>query len=445
MNSKNTFSIIFIVLGLCALAYGALIGVLSSIVYISPDFLKDIIPFNQLRPMHTTTVVSWIVLTATGGIYYYLTQVEKLRLFNPLLGKIHLFLFILTAIGIYYSFVSGKMGGREYFEFLPILTIPILIGWFLFAFNYFKTMLQQVSNWPVYYWMWGTGMVFMTYHLSEAHFWIFSSIRGDFIKDLSVQWKSYGSFVGSWNLLVYGTAIYLMAKIKNDDNVGRGKESFFFYFLGLTNLMFNWAHHTYIIPNQPWIRIVAYVISMTEWIIFIHMVYNWSKSLTKKEKKDNRLAYRFLMASDIWVFLNLTLALFMSIPTFNYFMHGTHITVAHSMGTTIGINTSILLASVSFIVSNLTKDGSFDQNKTVRVGYYLFNGSLLLFWLVLIGGGIFKAIWMADTTSSSFGAMQEASRPIFIAFIIAGSILFTALLMIISPMLKAIIPFVKNN
>lgn len=442
---RQNFSIIFVVLGLLALLLGAFIGVLSSFIYVYPDFLKSIIPFNQLRPMHTTTVVSWIILTATGGLYFYISKIENIKLYAPKLGVLHLVIFIVTGIGIYYSLISGKMGGREYLEYFPILTIPILFGWVLFGINYFKSMIGQVKNWPVHYWMWGTGIIFMIYHLSEAHFWIFSAIRSDFIKDISIQWKSYGSFVGSWNLLIYGTAIYLMAKIKGDGQVGRGKISFFFYFLGLTNLMFGWAHHTYIIPSQPWIRYVAYAVSMTEWIIFIHIVNNWRKSLSTEKKKINLLAYRFLMAADLWVFLNLILALLMSIPVLNYYMHGTHITVAHSMGTTIGINTSILLASVSFMVSKLIKKRKLEQNKIVTIGFYTFNTSLLFFWIILIIGGIYKAVWMSNPVHGSFGDLQDASSSIFMVFIIFGCILFTSLLMIVSPILGHLFPFILQK
>ena len=451
LNTKNkimktNFSLWFIILGICALLFAALIGLLSSIVYIYPEFLKSILPFNQLRPLHTTSAVSWIILTATGGLYFYISKIEKIKLFSVHFGKLHLALFIVTGIGILYSLFSGKMGGREYLEFFPLLTIPILIGWILFGLNYFLSLIKTVKNWPVYYWMWGTGLIFMVYHLSEAHFWIFNEIRGDFIKDLTIQWKSYGSFVGSWNLLVYGTVIYLMSKIKGDDSIGRGKTAFFFYFLGLTNLMFGWAHHTYIIPTQPWIRYLAYAVSMTEWIIFIHIVYNWSKSISKEKKKFNFLTYKFIIASEIWVFLNLTLALFMSIPTFNYFMHGTHITVGHSMGTTIGINTTILFASISYIISKLYNTNPLNNNKIVKIGFYIFNISLLLFWLVLIIGGIYKAIWMTDIENNNFSNLQESSNFIYNLFSISGGILFTSLLMITIPMLKKLTFYsLKNN
>lgn len=433
MNKK--FSLVFIWIGLIALGLGAFFGVLSSLVYLVPDFVKEYIGFNQLRPLHITTVISWIILTATGGIYYYLTYEEKLNLYSWKLGRIHLVIFCITGIGIYLSFFTSNMGGREYLTYHPMLTIPILLGWVLFGINYFKTLIPNVKNWPVYYWMWGVGIVFMIYHLSEAHFWVLDYFRENFIRDITVQWKSYGSFVGSWNMLVYGTAIYVMSKIKNDENVARGKKSFFFFFLGLTNLMFGWAHHTYIIPTLPWVRYVAYVISMTEWIIFISMIYNWSKSLPIKTKLEHSLAYKFLINADIWVFINLFLALLMSIPSLNYFTHGTHITVAHSMGTTIGINTSILFASVSFVLSRLGQKNMF-KKKSIKYGYYIFNGSLLIFWISLIFVGIYKGYWMYSAGIKSFGKLQAGSNVYYIGFVCAGIFLFTGLLLLIIPMVR---------
>ena len=434
---KPFFSKYFLILGLGALFVGAFAGLLIAIVYLDPDFFKSILPFNRLRPLHTTLAVCWIILTATGGIYYYLTQIERIPLAMPRLGQWHFWLFGLTGIGILYSLLGGPMGGREYLAYFPILTIPILLGWILFGLNYFRTMFQTVKQWPVYYWMWGTGIVFMIYHLSEAHFWIFSGIREDFVKDITIQWKSYGSFVGSWNMLVYGTSIYLMAKIKGDTNTGRGKLSFFFYFLGLTNLMFGWAHHTYIIPTQPWIRVVAYAVSMTEWIILFYIIYTWAKSLSQAKKRDNRMAYRFLMASEFWVFLNIILALLMSIPALNYYSHGTHITVAHSMGTTIGINTTILLASVSFIAARLSNNTPPDRFN--RFVFYAFNISLLVFWLVLITAGVYKAGWQLDHPGLSLSRFYNDAWSLFLVFVISGGALCLSLGFLAASLMKRLV------
>ncbi len=441
---KNKTALLFLIVGLLALLLGVFFGLLASLQYIIPDFLKEFIPFNKMRPFHVTTVISWIVLCATGSIYFFITDVERFKLFSIKLSKIHFIIFVLTAIGIYISFLSGKMGGREYLAYTPILTIPILVGWILFGVNYFQTIVKNVKKWPVYYWMWGTGIVFMVYHLCEAHFWLIPSFREHFIIDISVQWKSYGSFIGSWNMLVYGTAIYLMSKVKNDIALVNGKKVFFFYFLGLINLMFAWAHHTYIIPMQPWIRYVAYGISMTEWVILAHIIYIWLKSLSAEDKKQYCMVYKFLKAADFWVFINLILALLFSIPAINFFTHGTHITVAHSMGTTIGINTTILLASVFFIVQKVLPNFNIKTVFIIR-SYYLFNGSLFFFFCTLLYAGVKRSNWMYFTKDVHFSEMQDGLYVTYITFFVFGMGLAISIVLLGTVLIKALIKGLKKG
>ncbi len=440
--SKNKFSLQFILLSLFALVIGSFFGVLAGFQYIIPDFLKELLPFTKMRPFHDSSVISWIILAATGSIYFALSNIEGLHIFSPKLTKIHFYLFLILGLLIFISIGTGYMGGREYLAFMPVLIFPILFGWILFGYNYFKTVLSQVKNWPVYYWMWGTGIVFMIFHLAEAHFWFSPYFRENFVRDLTVQWKSYGSFVGSWNQLVYGLSIYIMAKIKNDDSVGRGKLPFFFYFLGLTNLMFGWAHHTYIIPTEPWIRYVAYGISMTEWVILGYMIYSWRKSLSEEKKANNTMAYRFLMAADFWIFINLILALLISIPIINFFTHGTHITVAHSMGTTIGINTTILLSSLFYIAARI--DTGFKDNiKQLLSGFYIFNGSLLVFFGALIAAGLKRSEWIYFSKNTPFAEMKINLANNYFVFLIAGIVMFISILMLAIPLFKVFLKAYK--
>ncbi len=438
MNKQTALG--FIILALFALLFGCLIGLLSGMQYLSPTFLKEVLPFNQLREIHVTSMVSWIVLCATGGIYYYITVELGNKLYSSKLSSFHLILFAITGLGIYISFFTGKMGGREYLTFLPILIIPVLLGWVLFGINYFKTLMAQVAGWPVYMWMWGTGIVFMVFHLSESYFWLFDYFRVDYIRDLSVQWKSYGSFTGSWNLLVYGTALFLMTRIKEDANIARSKMAFFFYFLGLANLMFGWAHHIYPVPGMSWIRILGYVTSMTEWVVLAYLLTQWIMSLSKTEKKNHALAYRMLKRTDIWVLINVLIALLISIPAINHFTHGTHITVAHSMGTTIGINTTILLASVMFLLSRVLEKGiPQKKSKIIAIGNTIFNISLIIFLTSLITAGIIKGQWMYNEPESTYSDMMEQIMPYLYIFIISGFGLFVSLILIVIPLLKLLL------
>jgi nitric oxide reductase subunit B len=437
MKKRINYSVGFMSLGVIALLATILFGLLSSIVYVYPEFLKEVLPFNQVRPLHVTNALAWIVLTATGGLYYYLQQEVKWEWKYPRLIAIHFWIFTCTGVIIWVSYFAGQMGGREYLVFAPILMLPVLLGWVLFGVNYYSSILGKIKNWPVYYWMWLIGIGFMIYHLCEANFWMLSHFRTNYILDKTVQWKSYGSFVGSWNMLVYGTAIYLMTKIKGDANTAYGKKVFFFFFLGLANLMFGWAHHTYTLPTLPWVRYGAYMISMTEWILFANIIYTWSKSLNPEQKKEKPWAYKFLIAADVWVFLNLFLALLMSIPAINFFTHGTHVTLAHSMGTTIGINTSILLASLCFVIQK--KGKSKELRRSFTIGYYIFHCALFAFWMALILAGWYKATWQHSSSEMSFGEMQTASNPFFVLFVLNGALMSVGLVMILSPILKRLL------
>ena len=428
----DKYPLYFIYIGLISLLFGLLCGLLAGFQYITPSFIKEILPFNALRPLHTLFVVSWILLSAIGGIYYYIKPK------NQNLVRIHFWLFIITGIGIIVSYLTKNFAGKEYLEFPSYFYFPIVVGWILFGINYYKTMLPSFKNWPVYYWMWATGIVFMIYHFTEAHLWLLPYFRDHFIQNISLQWKSGGSYVGSWNMLVYGTSLFVMSKISNDDSYAKSKKAFFFYFLGLTNLMFGWAHHIYIIPTAPWIRYLAYAISMTEWIILFSIIYDWKKSLSAEKKIEYSIAYKLMLLADFWVFLNIILALLISIPAINLFTHGTHITVAHSMGTTIGINTLILLSSIAFIIESENKFILLFE-KRIAMGIKIFNFSFLLFWASLLIMGIKKGYWTFFSKNESFSQLQDALHWIYILFVIFGLGIIVGLSIIIFTFIKNIV------
>ncbi len=434
----DKYPLYFIYIGLISLLFGLLCGLLAGFQYITPSFIKEILPFNALRPLHTLFVVSWILLSAIGGIYYYIKPK------NQNLVRIHFWLFIITGIGIIVSYLTKNFAGKEYLEFPSYFYFPIVLGWILFGINYYKTMLPSFKNWPVYYWMWATGIVFMIYHFTEAHLWLLPYFRDHFIQNISLQWKSGGSYVGSWNMLVYGTSLFVMSKISNDDSYAKSKKAFFFYFLGLTNLMFGWAHHIYIIPTAPWIRYLAYAISMTEWIILFSIIYDWKKNLSKEKQTKFLLAYRLMILADFWVFLNIILALLISIPSINLFTHGTHITVAHSMGTTIGINTLILLSSIAFIIDSENKF-TLVSEKRIAFGIKIFNFSFLIFWASLLIMGIKKGYWNFFSKNESFSQLQDSLHWIYVLFVIFGLGIFIGLYIIVFEYLKNIKSISKNN
>ncbi len=422
MNS--TKGTVFFITALLMLLAGMFFGLIAGMEYIFPAFLKESLGFSALRPMHVTSVMIWIILGATGCVYAGMDHLRPGFLSDRAL-KLQWTLWIIAIAGIFYSYFQGDFGGREYWEFNPKWSLPIALAWILFIFNFFKTM-RGYKNWPVYVWMWMTGIVFFLFTFIENYLWVLPFFRDRMIADMTIQWKVNGSLVGSWNQLLYGTVFYLMDRIDKTGETGRSRIAFTMYFLGLFNLMFNWGHHVYTLPGIAYVRYIGYAVSMTEWIFFIRIIYQWNKNVSQANRLYHYFPYRFILAADIWVLINMGQAILMSIPAFNLFTHGTHVTVAHAMGTTIGINSMILMAAGFELFAG--KCASFSSgNKLLNRSFWTAQVSLLVFWLSLNTTGILKGLWQVSERSTGYSQMMKSLTPCFVSLLISGICLMVSL------------------
>lgn len=415
---KN-FGIWLIRIALVLFVLGLFFGHFASESYRITQPKSGVMGFLSLRPLHVSSAYLGIITAGLGFVTLIIAKMKTTR-FGTFLQYLHFSLWIIALLGIFYSYFTGNFGGREYWEFNPVWALPIFISFIVFLVFY----LHQIGfsiKWPVYYWMWLTGIIFFIFTFIENYLWIFPYFRQHFITDMTIQWKVNGSLVGAINQIIYGVAFYLMEKISGDEKSSYQKLSFAMYFLGMFNLMFNWGHHIYLLPTEKYIHYIAYAVSMTEWIILIRIFYKWSQQIKENKQFYYFFPYRFLMASDYWVTINLTLALFMSIPAINLYTHGTHITVAHAMGTTIGINTMIILAGVFYFIKPTFNSAKWRLYGSIS--FWIVQVTLLLFLISLIGMGVQRAIWQAGLTSESFSKMSSSSGNWVLLFIILGTIL----------------------
>ncbi len=418
------------------LLFGLLLGVISGFQYILPAFLKEQLAFQKTRPLHVYLVIAWLFTAAQAGVYYYLPTVANRPLYWQRGVWLHFILQAAVSVVIISCFFMGYFGGREYLEFPPWLGVFVMLPWIPFTLNFFLTLKPDYKNAPVYIWSWSTGIIFFFITLSESYLWLFDSFRNNIIRDVTIQWKALGSMVGSWNMLIYGTGMYIMEKMSGDTRACRSPLAFFFYFLGLTNLLFNWGHHTYIVPAAPWIKTVAYIVSMTELLILAHIIFQWRKTMTSARKTYHSIPYRLLSFADAWILLNLSLAIAISVPAWNFYTHGTHITVAHAMGSTIGINTMLLLASVFYIIQKEKPGLSEKKKKVTGYGILITNISLLVFWVSLLGSGVTKI--SGKLNNEIFYTIMKKSQPWFNLFAYSGIVVLLGLVILLTVAISVI-------
>jgi nitric oxide reductase subunit B len=122
------------------------------------------------------------------------------------------------------------------------------------------------------------------------------------------------------------------------------------------------------------------------------------------------------------------------VPAWNYYTHGTHITVAHAMGATIGINTMLLFASVFYIIQSGNSELPSGRIKLAGSGILIANISLLIFWIAMLGSGIAKI--MSKQNSDPFSSMMEKIQPWFKVFTYSGTFVFVGLFIMIIATLR---------
>ncbi|RYY99585.1 MAG: cbb3-type cytochrome c oxidase subunit I [Chitinophagaceae bacterium] len=424
----------FLALAMAYLLLGLLFGSLGSLQYVLPAFLKESFGFQKTRPLHVYLATSWIFTAAQGLLYFYLPRAAGRPLRWPRAGWLHWWLQLGTSVLVIGCFFAGRFGGREYLEFPPVVGLLIGLSWLPLAANFFATLRPDFRTAPVFHWSWTVGILFFFITLSESYLWLLDAFFDNPVRDTTVQWKALGSMVGSWNMLIYGSTMFLMQRLRGDTRIGQAPESFFFFFLGFTNLLFNWGHHTYIVPAAPWVRDVSYVISMTELLLLAQLLWKFRRTMRGLRTDYNALPLRLLAYADLWILLNLAVAIALSVPALNAYTHGTHLTVAHAMGATIGINSMLLLASVCYIAQRVAPRAFARARRGIGRAVNLSNGALLVFWTSLVGAGLVKI--SAALGNEPFARMMQASAPVFRLFAASGLLLLCGFVWLLLPLFR---------
>jgi len=80
--------------------YGALVlfiaqvafGVLAGTIYVLPNTLSELLPFNIVRMIHTNALVVWLLMGFMGSTYYLLPEETETELYSTKLAVIQFWL-----------------------------------------------------------------------------------------------------------------------------------------------------------------------------------------------------------------------------------------------------------------------------------------------------------------------------------------------------------------
>ena len=440
-------TIMFIRGGLIAIAVtliGGILAALYSVPALAPGFQSVGLDLRQLRPIHTAFASAWIFLGGVAVVHRWLqdhsggvTWGDRWRL------RVQVLAWAAAGIGILLTLSLGVGSGREYVGFHPMFSVLILVGWLCYLWNFFRIAGPNFFQRPVYITMWGVGMLFFVVTFIEQHLYLIPSFFANPVQDLQVQWKATGTLVGSFNLFVYGSVIYIGERISRNPRYGHSKVAYALFAVGLLNSFTNFAHHTYHLPQDHLVKWISFVVSMAEITVLCRAVYDvWG--LVSVTKHGEFCATReSFAASKYWTVFVLFSAILISIPPLNAIIHGTYAVTGHAMGATIGIDTMILLGAIIWILGEHLRvregDSAAESLNTVgmrRIVVWLnLSVAALVVWLHVSGAvtGVTRAILSPGETYVPPAWLAGSNGVLFAGTGVVAAVFFSALLWRLCP------------
>jgi len=348
-------------------------------------WLNDLgIGLAELRPVHTSFASLWIFGASIAVIYHWLsTHHGGLQRGDRLRFRFHTVCWVAAGCGILATLLSGISTGREYLGFHPVFSAILLAGWFAFAWNFLKRLRHGFWEQPIYLWFWTVGTLFFVYTFVEGHSYLLPSVFEQPVRDLQVQWKSCGTLVGSFNFMMYGSLVYVGEKLSGDKKYAQSSIAFWLFGVGCLNSFTNYAHHTYHLPQNELIKWIAFIVSMLEIIILFKLLMDIAKMVANRAPRQFCGRASWFLHAKWWTAAMLLTSIVISIPNLNSVVHGTHVIVGHAMGTTIGIDTLVLLGCASWICCEVRGDASRQVLDSRLQKFALWGVSLSLAILVI--------------------------------------------------------------
>lgn len=433
------------VLILCALGCSTIAvaaGLLGSLSYVEelPSFAG--LTLQHLRPIHTTFAVGWIYLAACAVVYAYLiAQVGNPSRAFRLRLKGQLVLWGTAGAGLLVTLCLGIFSGREYMGGHWIWSIPIVLGWILFAWNFFSVVGFDPRRLPTFVLMWFVSMLLFLWAFAEAHGWHLPLVGDRPLRDIAIQWKSYGPLVGSFNLLVYGSLGYLGCCVSRDPRPAYSSTAFCLLCVGLLNSFTNFGHHTYHLPQSHLVKWISCVVSLTEAILVCKYALEVLRLVRQRSDSGVQSGMR---AAAMWSFLLVAVALAISVPPLNSLIHGTHFVMAHAMGSMLGIDSMVLWTVLLFLLQRMLPGSHrLARPRAGVVSLACVNlGILLVVVLLSVKGAIAGYLRYMGPLAPAPPRFLESFPVLFIAF---GAMLAAGILYINVSWAMAVLPFVRRT
>ena len=380
----------YFAVALALFAIQVLGGLLAGWIYVSPNTLSELVPFNIIRMIHTNSLVVWLLLGFMGAAYFLIPEEAEREIHAPHLAYVPLLILVLGTLGavVTYLFdlfagnpVLGQQG-REFLEQPLWVQVGIVVAALVFLYNVSMTVLAgrktAVTN-VLLIGLWGLALLFLFAFYVPANLSL----------DKQYWWYVVHLWVeGVWELIMASILAFLMLKLTGVDREVVEKWLYLIVATSLITGILGTGHHYYWIGTPGYWQWLGSIFSAMEVIPFFAMM-SFAFIMVWKGRRDhpNKAALLWSLGCATLAFFGAGVWGFMhTLHGINYYTHGTQITAAHGHLAFFGAYVSLNLAIFTYAFPLLKNRDPYNQ--VLNMGsFWLMAGGMAFMTFVLTFAG----------------------------------------------------------
>jgi nitric oxide reductase subunit B len=398
------------------------VGLVAGYIYVYPNTLSEVLPFNIVRMLHTNSLIVWLLLGFFGAAYYLVPEEAEREIESPQLAYIQLLILVLGTAGVVVTYVFdlfpgnpilGKEG-REFLEQPLWVKLGIVVAALIFLYNISMTILRgrktAISN-VLLLGLWGIAIFFLFALYNPSNLSV----------DKMFWWYVVHIWVeGVWELVMAAILAYLMLKLTGVDREVVEKWLYAIVALSLFTGLLGTGHHYYWIGTPAYWQPLGSIFSALEILPFFAMViFTFAMVWKRRREHPNNAAVLWSLGCAVLAFFGAGVWGFMhTLSSVNYYTHGTQVTPAHGHLAFFGAYVCLNLAIITYAMPYLRNREPYNQVLNM-VSFWMMASGMAFMTFVLTFAGVVQT-HMQRVKGESFMSVQDEIALFYQMRLLAG-------------------------
>ncbi len=382
----------YFTIALILFAVQVTMGIVIGYIYVSPNFLSELLPFNIARMLHTNSLIVWLLLGFFGSAYYLIPEEAEREIHSPTLAYLQLAILVLGTAGVVVTYLFdlfqgnwllGKEG-REFLEQPKWVKLGIVVAALIFLYNVSLTVLKgrktAVTN-ILLLGLWGLALLFLFAFYNPSNL----------VLDKQYWWYVIHLWVeGVWELIMASILAFLMLKLTGVDREVVEKWLYIIVAAALFSGILGTGHHYYWIGLPGYWQWIGSIFSSFEVVPFF-MMMAFAFVMVWKGRRDhpNKAALLWSLGCSVLAFFGAGVWGFLhTLHGINYYSHGTQITAAHGHLAFYGAYVCLVLAIISYAMPVLKNRDPYNQVLNMASFWIMSSGILFMTFTLTFAGTV---------------------------------------------------------